>query len=146
MRNFVSMNSNDNIISFVKAIDQALSDNSFVNITLGNYKGLEPALKNIYIKKILIKKEEKLSFTYRYQTRDIVKNFSTHEAMENITKSLSEDFKFATLFTTGFDLIIEQTKNESYSLKKIAATKTDLPSLQHDKGRWHLRLGSYYKL
>ena len=138
MRNFVSMNSSDTIITFIKAIDQALSDNSFVSITLGNYKGLEPALKNIYIKKILIKKEEKLSFTYRYQTRDIVKNFSTHEAMENITKALGDGFKFATLFTTGFDLVIEQTKNETYSLKKVAATKTDLPSLQHDKEKKRL--------
>ncbi|HMG83845.1 MAG TPA: SAM-dependent methyltransferase [Ferruginibacter sp.] len=132
------MNSSDSIISFIRSIDQAIADNSFVSITLGNYKGLEPALKNIYIKKTLIKKEEKLSFTYRYQTRDIVKNFAMPEAMENITKALHEGFKFATVFTTQFDLIIEQTKNETYSLKKIAATKTDLPSLQHDKEKKRL--------
>jgi SAM-dependent methyltransferase len=138
MRNFVSMNTIDNTLSFIKTVDQALADNSFVSITLGNYKGIEPALKNIYVKKILIKKEEKLSFTYRYQTRDIVKNFATHEAMENITKALSEGFKFATVFTTQFDLIIEQTKNENFSIKKIAATKTDLPSLQHDKEKKRL--------
>lgn len=141
-RNFVAdykhMSHNNNIESFNKAVDQALADNSFVSVTIGNYKGLEPALKNIYIKKILIKKEEKLSFTYRYQTRDIVKNFSIQEALENTTKALTEGFKFATLFTTRFDLLIEQTKNETYNLKKLAATKTELPSLQHDKEKKRL--------
>ena len=127
------MNSNDTILSFITTINQSLSDNSFVSITLGNYKGTEPALKNIYIKKILIKKEEKLSFTYRYQTRDIVKNFSANEALENITRLINEGFKFATVFTTQFDLLLEQTKNESYTIKKATATKTESPSLQHDK-------------
>lgn len=132
------MTTNDNIVSFIKAIDIALADNSFVSITLGNYKGAEPALKNIYIKKILIKKEEKLSFTYRYQTRDIVKNFSIHEALGNITNGLNEGFKFATVFTTAFDLSIEQIKDDTFRVKKIAATKTDVPSLQHDKEKKRL--------
>jgi SAM-dependent methyltransferase len=138
MCNFVSMNTDNNIVSFIKTITQALSDNSFVSITLGNYKGAEPALKNIYIKKILIKKEEKLSFTYRYQTRDIVKNFSTREASENITKGLDEGFKFATVFTTQFDCVLEQTKTGTYSLKRVAATKKETPSLQHDKEKKRL--------
>jgi len=100
------MNPDEKIIQFLKALEDSLSSNSFVKISLGNYKGKEDNLKNIYIKKILIKSEEKLSFTYRYKTRDIVKNYSISESNSILQKLLTEGFYVATLFTTSDNCII----------------------------------------
>jgi len=122
----------ENIVAFTTAIRQSINDNTFVSVTCGNYAGADEMLKNIYIKRILIKSEEKLSFTYRYKTKDIVKNHSVAEAVELIGKQLNEGFNSATLFTTQFDLLFQQTKGVKSDIKKNAPTKKELPSLSHD--------------
>jgi hypothetical protein len=63
------------IAQFCEQIQQAVEQKSLVKVSLGNYQGNEPALKNIYIRLVLIKNIEKLAFTFRYKTKDIVKNF-----------------------------------------------------------------------
>lgn len=131
------MTTPDKINTFIASIEESLASNSYISLTLGNYKGNEETLKNIYIKKTIIKSEEKLSFTYRYKTKDIVKNFSIKEGIEQIKQSLQNDFRFATLFTTTADIILEQQKNDQYLLKQIAASKSELPSLSHDKIKNH---------
>jgi SAM-dependent methyltransferase len=54
-----------------------------------------------------------------------------------IEQALQNGFRFATLFTATNDLILEQQKNDQYTLKEIAATKSELPSLSHDKIKNH---------
>lgn len=111
----------------IKAFEQSLSQNSFIKLSLGGHNGTEKDLKKIDIRKIIIKREEKLSFTYHYKTRDIVKNYNANETLSHL-KNLLNDFKTAKLQTTEFDLQLENGK-----LKKSIATETDLPSLDHDK-------------
>ena len=88
------------IISFISSLSESILDNTFIKISLGNYKGSEVGLKNIYVKKVLIKRVENLSFTYRYKTRDIVKNFMVDEGLKFIQEALENGFNIATLFTT----------------------------------------------
>lgn len=129
------MNIAENIQSFTKSIEQSITENILVSLSLGNYKGTEDQLKNIYVKKILIKKEEKLNFTYRYKTKDIVKNYDTKESLELIQNALNEGFRFATLFTTDFDLQLENFNNERIVVKKLKASKTAVPSTTHDHAK-----------
>jgi hypothetical protein len=124
-------------ILFTEAITNSCTQNTFVSITLGNYKGTIADLKNIYIKKAIIKKEEKLSFTYRYKTKDIVKNYSIKDAIAEIENALKDGFKFATLFTTEFDLLIEE-KQGVFTSKKNNPSKNTLPSLEHNNKKNHL--------
>lgn len=128
------MNQPEHLATFIQTIHESLLDNSFVKISLGNYKGAEEQLKNIYIKRVLIKKEEKLSFTYRYKTRDIVKNFGVAEGIGLIEKALQEGFHIATLFSTQFDLIIEKINHKTV-LRKNASTNPNATSLEHDKAK-----------
>lgn len=113
---------------FLPALEASLADNSFVKLSLGNYKGAEPSLKNIYVRKISVKGEEKLSFTWHYKTRDIVKNHDEEEAIAQIQKQMSHGFNAATLLTTKFDLQLERGR-----LTKSEPTHTELPSLDHDR-------------
>lgn len=128
------MNQSEHLATFIKAFSESLQDNSFVKISLGNYKGTEEQLKNIYIKRVLIKKEEKLSFTYRYKTRDIVKNFSLSEGISSVENALQEGFNIATLFTSRFDLIIEKL-NQKTVLRKTDSSNPKAISLEHDKAK-----------
>lgn len=128
------MNQQEHLATFIKTFSESLQDNSFVKISLGNYKGTEEQLKNIYIKRVLIKKEEKLSFTYRYKTRDIVKNFSLSEGINAVENALQEGFNIATLFTSKFDLIIEKL-NQKTVLRKTDSSNPKAISLEHDKAK-----------
>jgi SAM-dependent methyltransferase len=125
----------DKIQDFSSAIDCSLLNHSFVKLSLGHYKGAEPDLKNIIVKKIIIKREDKLSFTYRYKTRDIVKNYPFEEGLGRIEQALDQGFHAATLFTTAFDLNYE-------TMKKIDPTHTEAPSTNHDKAKKRLIEGA----
>lgn len=128
------MNQQEHLATFINTFSESLQDNSFVKISLGNYKGTEEQLKNIYIKRVLIKKEEKLSFTYRYKTRDIVKNFSLSEGINAVENALQKGFNIATLFTNKFDLIIEKL-NQKTVLRKTDSSNPKAISLEHDKAK-----------
>lgn len=118
---------------FIAFFESSLSDNSFVKLSLGNYKGADPSLKNIYVRKIAVKGAEKLSFTYNYKTRDIVKNHDPEKAIAEVQKQLNHGFNAATLLTTKFDLKLEKGK-----LTKTEPSQTELPSLDHDRKKKRL--------
>ncbi|MCC7305800.1 MAG: SAM-dependent methyltransferase, partial [Alphaproteobacteria bacterium] len=111
---------------FIKAFGQSLPG-SFVKLSLSGYRGGEADLKKIDIRKIIVKGAEKLSFTYHYKTRDIVKNYDTQEATAKL-KTFLPDFRNGILFTTAFDLHLENGKT-----KKRPATHTETPPTGHDQ-------------
>lgn len=118
---------------FIATFCESLEGNTFVKISLGNYKGATEGLKNCYVKRVQIKQEDKLSFTYRYQTKDIVKNYSIEESISIIQKFLENvEFKHATLFTIEFDAVFEYLNNDKTVLKKNKATQIELPTLEHN--------------
>lgn len=114
-------------------IDQAggsLRAGTFIQLSLGHYKGTEPELKQVQARRILIKQQEKLSFTYRYRTRDIVKNHSFADAMP-LLQTLLGDFRTATLHTVEADWRYDASGRKS-TLKQAAASKQSAP-MSHDR-------------
>ncbi|MDI9874334.1 class I SAM-dependent methyltransferase [Flectobacillus rivi] len=126
------------IAQFCEQIQQAVEQKSLVKVSLGNYQGNEPALKNIYIRLVLIKNIEKLAFTFRYKTKDIVKNFDLAEGYKSIAEWLEEGFKVATLMSTESDWQYEALKNGKVILKQKTASVIAKPSLEHDKEKKRL--------
>lgn len=126
------------IAQFCEQIQQAVEQKSLVKVSLGNYQGDEPDLKNIYIRLVLIKNIEKLAFTFRYKTKDIVKNFDLTEGYRWVAQWLEEGFKVATLMSTASDWQYEALKNGKVILKQKAASVTNQPSLGHDKEKKRL--------
>jgi SAM-dependent methyltransferase len=125
----------EKINEFMLSLQSSLNDNTFVKLSLGNYKGKEENLKNIYVKRILIKGDEKLSFTYRYKTRDIVKNYTPEEGISIVQNFLNQEFYVATLFTTAFDLSFENLYNKKFILRKNSPTNLTVPSADHDRSK-----------
>lgn len=128
---------NKNIDTIITALRDTLNVNTFVKMTMGNYKGAETDLKKIIIKPIIIKKGARLSFTYRYQTKDIVKNYPYEEATELITQLLGSDFHAAVLFSTENDWQLSSNKGK-YFLLKTKPQQQEAPSMAHDKKKKRL--------
>lgn len=102
-------------------------------MTLSAYKGSEE-LKNIYIKPVLLKGSPKLSFTYRYKTRDIVKNYSEEEAIQEIKRLFGpQQFSIITLFSLEFDEELSLNRQGKMRFVQRDPSKQDLPDERHDK-------------
>lgn len=123
----------DKKAEFITMLGLSLDQSHFVKVSLGNYQGDEKDLKSIIVKKVVIKREDKLSFTYRYKTRDIVKNYGLNEALDRIDAALA-DFYAATLFTTQADFILERRKDQ-YFLKQSAPTNKEPADTSHDRAK-----------
>lgn len=126
------------IKSFITALEASLKGETFVKISLGNYKGAEEGLKQLLIRKVMIKREDKLAVTYRYKTRDLVKNYAIDEAIDLIEDYLEQGFKIATLFTTENDMILEELNNGKVVLRKGKASNVAALSVDHDKAKTRL--------
>lgn len=127
------MTSLSRIAEFLIPFDASLSDGSFVKLSLDRYTGAEPNLKTIYIRKVIIKREEKLSFTYHYKTRDIVKNYTIEDGRARIQDALSNAFQAAKLCTTGFDVVLENN-----TIKQKPPSHSGPVSADHDRSKTRL--------
>lgn len=121
--------SSDPIVPFSESLLQSLRDASFVKLTLSGYHGKEEGLQKILARPILVKKLPMVSFTYRYKTRDVVKNYDFEESAKRVGQLLRE-CSAATLLSTGFDLQYDGNK-----LKKSAPTQTAPVSLEHNRAK-----------
>jgi SAM-dependent methyltransferase len=131
------MSENEKKSQFLTELLNSINENRFVKLTFSNYKGNEENLKNIYAKRIVIKNENKLSFTYRYKTKDIVKNYSVSEAIELCSNLLEHDFRICTLMTITNDFVFENVNSLKSNLRILSATVKELPSTSHDNVKNH---------
>ncbi|MBC7566046.1 MAG: SAM-dependent methyltransferase [Pedobacter sp.] len=112
-----------------------ISDNKLIKVTLGNYQGNDKLLKNIYVRKVRIKRAEKLSFTYRYSTRDVFKNLDISEGIQLIANLASYDFKICNVFCTDREIYVEHNNKGIIVLRQKNKQVVTEPSLSHDKAK-----------
>lgn len=119
MRNFEkNICMNTELTEFLNGLKQAFENKTLVKATLGKTRGKSQELKNIYIRPIELKDGIKLSFTYRYETRDEVKNYDLNEAIEESLKYLGHSLMRMHLFATNQDLEITINKKGGGFLRK----------------------------
>ncbi|MEO8042513.1 MAG: SAM-dependent methyltransferase [Acidobacteriota bacterium] len=121
----------DPAAEFIDELGRSLSANEFVKLTLSNYRGTEPHLQKVSVRMIETKKGRRLFFQYRYETRDISKNYDPAEAVRRIQDLVSSGFRSGHLFTESKDLQLTVGKRSSRivtgkaTIKKAAATGHD---------------------
>ncbi len=119
---------------FQNHLDDSISSGSFLKVSLGNYQGNDKELKNVYVRRVKIKRTEMLSFTYRNKTRDIIKNLSLTDGVKLVGQFISHDFKIGTLFTTTKEVIAEHNKKGVISIReRLIAAPVAAPVLTHNK-------------
>ncbi|WP_316842816.1 SAM-dependent methyltransferase [Pedobacter gandavensis] len=125
---------------FQEQLAESISLNTFLKVSLGNYQGNDKELKNVYVRRVKIKRADMLSFTYRNKTRDIVKNFPIPEGITMVSHFISNDFKACTLFTTEKEVILEHGKNHVIAVRERILTGDGkaVPTLAHNKEKKRL--------
>lgn len=95
---------------FINFLNESLIKKTFVKITFGKYKGGDKEFENVFVSRIETKEGEKLSFKFRYKTKDIVKNYEFDRGVKLADEILGKDFFSATLFTTENDYTLDYSK------------------------------------
>ena len=128
------MNAPDRIEELLSATKAAFQNGTLVQLKLGGYHGGEPELKAVIVKKITVKGGDKYSFTYRYKTRDTIKNFIQPEALALLRDGLKDEFRSAQLATTEFDMMFERN-GEKQRLKRTAVKGREAPPTDHNRAK-----------
>ena len=136
----------ENIDKFIDSLAKSLSRETFIKLTLGNYKGADKHLQKIQVRPIKTKKGPRLYFLYRSDTRDTAKNFSLDEAIKIVNELLGTEFFGAHLFSTENDLQLDIGKRGS-RLNVARPTFKSPPPVSHDreKRRWVEQNAFYLK-
>lgn len=118
---------------FLIELEKSLKDESFIKLTLSNYKGEDKYLQKIMIRLVQTKKGLRMFFLYRYDTRDIAKNYSLQEGLRIIRDLVGIDFFSAHLFTLQHDFHLDIGKKGRARLNIGRPTFKSKPPLFHDK-------------
>ena len=132
------MSSQSSLDQLKEILQQVIPESKLVKLTLGNYQGNDKSLKNIYVRKVKIKRADKLSFTYRYQTRDVFKNLDINEGIQLIVNLASYDFKVCNVFCTDREIYVEQNSKGIIVLREKTKKQIAAPTLSHDKPKERL--------
>ena len=123
----------ENIEKFVHAFAASLADQTFVKMTLGNYRGTDAHLQKLLIRLVETKKGVKLFFLYRQDTRDTAKNFDFAEGIEKVKVFLGADFFSGHLFTLDNDFQLDIGKKGKSRLNLAKPTFKDKPEVTHNR-------------
>ena len=122
----------DAVAKFVEAIDQSLSAGNFVKLTLSNYRGAEEYLQKVSARPVETKKGTRVFFQYRYDRRDVAKNYDAESAIEQVRTLLDSGFRSGHLFTTSNDYQLTVGKRSSRIVVAKPTFETT-PSTVHDR-------------
>jgi SAM-dependent methyltransferase len=118
---------------FFDALDESLKGSTFVKLTLAKYRGAEVGLKNVYVRPVELKGGRRLSFLYRYKTRDAVKNHTYDEGSRLLRELLGAEFSSGHLFTTKEDLRVEVSRRGEVRLNAHPPTLSTVAPAGHER-------------
>ena len=122
------------IPSFIQQIQTGISQQSFIKMVIGHKRNKTAEIKNIAIKLVALKDDNKLSFVYRYPTNEITKNYPVAEGLQLMTNLLEQDFFNADVFTTSADYYFSTNEKGVAKMVTKPASLSSKVSLQsHDK-------------
>ena len=123
---------NEKVDQFINQFDESLSAGTFIKMSLGNYKGSDVHLQKIMMRIVAAKRGTRLFVQYKYETRDVVKNYPLSEGRRLLTDFLEGGFRNAHLFSIESDLQLDIGKrNARLNIGKPSIKK--LPSIAHDR-------------
>lgn len=121
---------------FVQLFEQAFNEGALLKCTLSRpTSSAGPDLKNIYLRRVELKKGPHVAFNYRYKTRDEVKNFTLPEALGQLNSLLGAAWLNADLFTTAQDATLSFSKNGEAALALKKPAQTEAPDTRHDRSK-----------
>jgi Methyltransferase domain len=130
--------SNENKSRFISEVEKNILSGKSFKITFSKQRHQNKEVINVYLKPVTIKQELHYTLTYRYKTRDEVKNYNPQQVMGVVGHLLGNMFFNAVMFYDDVELTLLQNKKEKATLisKKLAHEINIETTHDHEKERW----------
>jgi len=111
----------DAAAQFVDHLAKSLTDDRFVRAVLARYRGQEPDLQRVNLRRIRLRGEPHLQFVHRYATRDITRNLPIDEGVATVRTLVGvEGFRSGHLHTRGAQFELTITQRGQAHLRELA--------------------------
>lgn len=126
---------------FLQLLSSALKEQKLLKLVLSKYRGDEP-LKQIQIRPVQLKQQWLFSFTYKYQTNDVTRNYTADEALAEISQVLANNFSAANLFSTDVEaqLTISKKGKVLYQVKQLKHAVSEVSAAHNREKHRYLTL------
>ncbi len=118
---------------FIKALNESLTSGSLIRLGVMHKRDKTKELTSVTAKLIKIKEGIRLSFVYRYPTKDVTKNHIIEECGNIVKLLLLNDFQQAELYTSEFNYFLTIQKNDFVVIRKKKSAVVEVPNLAHDR-------------
>jgi SAM-dependent methyltransferase len=124
---------------FFEAFGRSLQDGTFVKATLSRPgKGAPQGLRHVYLRPVTLRGESMLSWTFRYDRRDEVKNLTASESMARLRELCGVPFRSAVLFTTEGEATLAHNRRGDPAVTIRKAAREAVVGNAHDRRKQHL--------
>lgn len=119
---------------FLDFFQSAFQSGHFLKCTLSKPAAAAPeGLKNVFLRPVTLKAGARVAFTYRYATRDEVKNYDLAECLAQLRQLLGPVFLNADLFSVERDANLAFGKNGQADLNFKKPTHTEPADTRHNR-------------
>ena len=120
---------------FIELVRQHAEQETMGSLTLVNRRDGTQDIKKAIIRLVNLKAGKRLSFTYRYPTNDITKNYPIPAAIEIISELLEKNFTQAELFTSDKKWFLSYPTKGKTKLTDKSVQEYSAINLSHDKNK-----------
>ena len=124
---------NKQIEIFFDKLSTFIDDKELIKLNLSNKKDRSSDLRNIIMTIVKLKRGYRLNFVYRYNTKDITKNYEINEGTNLIKESFFANFYNAELTANKENLTLLTNSKGKVKLKISEPTLQPLTTFNHDR-------------
>jgi Methyltransferase domain len=127
------------VSALIQSILTQIHSGQFMKATLSKAASQEAAL-NVYLKPIRLKDTIAIAATYRYKTRDEVKNYSPKQLGDLLNTWLSGTYREAVFFTNTAEITLKANKKGAYAVfeKQIKSVTPTQATQEHNRAKARL--------
>jgi len=142
------MTSSNHTNDFLSKIDELIQNDQLFKLTFSKPRPQNKDINNVYLKTADIKHQLQYSLTYRYKTRDEVKNYKKDEIIQVLMNLITDSFFNAVLFTEDEETSLLQNKKGSGAIftKKTKEKIVLEASHDHKKTRYIAENAPYLQM
>ena len=131
------MATHPDLVYFSKLLEKTLQEGTFTKLNLSKVAGRADELKMIYVSPVKLNSGFNVSFTYRYKTKDQVKNYTVKESLTLLNELVGVSFHQALLVCPDKEYqLLTNKKGKAKLITK--GKKTNQGSLSHNKEKNYL--------
>lgn len=114
------------LLSFLQIVEKKFNDSTLIKIILSKRVQKNQEISKIDIRKIELKGENLLQFVFKYDRRDVTKNYSLRESLEILGNYINNSFLDITLFAKDEDVFLKyNNKHQAKLIVKKASNQLE---------------------